>query len=106
MRTVRHTALSLLFAAALSGLGLATSGCAGGRVGIALAVGIPPPPLRAEVILASPGPGFVWVPGYWDWAGASYVWVAGAWVRPPFLHARWESPRWRRHHYYRGRWHH
>jgi YXWGXW repeat-containing protein len=39
-----------------------------------------PPPMRHEVVVASPGPGFVWVAGYWDWDGATYLWVPGSWV--------------------------
>ena len=54
-----------------------------------------PPPLRSEVIVSSPGPGFVWVPGYWNWGGSDYVWVTGTWQRPPRDGAVWRAPAWR-----------
>ena len=40
-----------------------------------------PPPLRAEVIVGRPGPGYVWIGGYWDWGGGRYYWVGGHWAR-------------------------
>jgi len=42
-----------------------------------------PPPPRAEVIPYRPGPGHVWVPGYWYWTGSRYIWHAGYWSVPP-----------------------
>jgi hypothetical protein len=60
-----------------------------------------PPGLRSEVVIASPGPGYAWVPGYWGWGGAAYVWTAGAWSRPPHAKAVWVSPRW---YHRRGGW--
>jgi hypothetical protein len=54
---------------------------------------IGPPPLRTEVVIARPGPGYVWIAGYWGWQGGRYVWVAGSWVkaRPGFI---WVPGRW------------
>ena len=75
-------------------------------------VGVPPPPLRHEVIIVQPSPRHVWVPGYWDWAPArhDYIWVGGRWLIPPYRHAVWVGPRWvvRHHHRYlvRGYWRH
>lgn len=54
-----------------------------------------PPALRSEVVMAAPGPGYVWVPGYWNWGGSDYVWVGGGWHRPPHDGATWHAPRWR-----------
>ena len=53
----------------------------------------PPPPVH-EVIVASPGHGYVWVDGYWGWIGGRREWVRGHWERPPHRHAVWVSPRW------------
>jgi WXXGXW repeat (2 copies) len=81
-------------------------------VSFGIRVGVPAPPLRHEVVVARPGPGYVYVPGYWDWAPArhEYVWVGGAWARPPHRHAVWVAPRWRGHgrntFYVRGHWRH
>src|SRR5262245_25319767 len=77
---------------------------------VGLEVGGPPPGIRAEVALSSPGPGYDWVPGYWDWStvSADWTWVPGSWLAPPHRHARWVSPRYenRRGHwrYHRGHW--
>jgi hypothetical protein len=41
----------------------------------------PPPPVAvAEVIPASPGPGFFWARGHWAWRYGRYVWVRGHWI--------------------------
>jgi len=37
-----------------------------------------PPPIQTEVIVEAPGPGYIWVPGYWAWQGR-WVWVRGSW---------------------------
>lgn len=56
-----------------------------------------PPVRRVEVITRAPGPGFVWVEGYWGWQSRTYVWVPGRWERPPKRHAHWSPGRWRHH---------
>jgi hypothetical protein len=74
----------------------------------AVEVGLAPPVLRAEVAIATPGPGYLWVPGYWDWRGREWGWVEGTWVRPPHAHAVWVAPRYERHRdrwrYHHGHW--
>jgi len=84
-RTASGALLALLFTA--------TTACAGprGRVYVRVA---PPPPL-AERVVVTPGPGYVWVPGYYVWTGAPYNWRAGAWVRPHRPRAVWVAPHWR-----------
>jgi hypothetical protein len=70
---------------------------------------IAPPPLRTEVVIAKPGPDFVWISGYWGWKGGRYLWITGRWVkaRPGRvwvighwerrgLHWVWVKGRWRR----------
>lgn len=44
-----------------------------------------PPPPRA---------GYVWAPGYWNWARGRYVWVGGHWYasRPGYVY---RAPVWR-----------
>lgn len=51
----------------------------------------PPPPI-AEFRTPPPGPGYVWVDGYWDWTGYDWSWISGYWVaaRPNYL---WVGPR-------------
>ena len=59
-----------------------------------VAAAIQPPPTNVEVRLAppapitelqpnSPGNGYTWIPGFWNWDGRRYVWAAGHWEQPP-----------------------
>ncbi|HLX25473.1 MAG TPA: YXWGXW repeat-containing protein [Candidatus Cybelea sp.] len=64
----------------------------------------PPAPIY-ETVPAAPGPGYVWVGGYYRWNGNRYVWVHGHYAR----HAgRWCGGHWRHgaHGYYwvNGAW--
>ena len=63
---------------AIIALGLA--GCASG--GYYARGPIPPPPPNAYVRVPSPGVGYVWRPGYYNYAGRGYSWV-GRDVGPP-----------------------
>jgi hypothetical protein len=69
------------------------TGCAGS---IAYYSPAPPPPPRAEFFGVAPGPGYVWINGYWGWGSNAYVWVPGRWERPPRAHATWVAPSWER----------
>jgi len=40
----------------------------------------PPEPLYEEVSV-SPGYGYVWIDGHWNWNGYDWGWVGGRWVR-------------------------
>ena len=104
-RMVPALALLALFA-------LVASGCVaygyGGGVGLRVGFGLPG--FRTEVAVGAPGPGYVWVPGYYDWvpARADYVWIGGSWVLPPHAHAVWVAPRYEHRRggwfYRRGHW--
>jgi hypothetical protein len=101
---MRQRLLQLLIIAALV---VIATGCyvyARPAPGIAVAVG--PPVYPVEGAIVAPGPGFVWVGGYYNWSIAtkSYAWIPGRWMRPPFRGARWYGPRWERGTYYRGVW--
>ena len=95
--------------AVLAGILLASSafvGCGGGYA--AFRVGAPPPPSVVGAIGVAPGPGFLWVDGFWDLRGSRWVWVDGRWARPPRGRTHWEPDRWERHgdrwRYNRGHW--
>ena len=69
---------------------------------------VPPlPPARVEAFGYAPGPGYLWIDGFWDWRG-HYVWVPGSWVRRPHPHAVWVPGRGYYNHgrysYRRGHW--
>jgi len=51
-----------------------------------------------------PGPGFVWVNGYWSFMRGRYVWTPGYWTRPPFAGGYWVAPRYNRGHFFAGFW--
>ena len=98
------------FAALLLGafLALMTTGCSFDSAGVGLEVGFGPPAFRGEVAISSPGAGYVWVPGYYDWRNNDYFWIEGSWVLPPHRGAHWVGPRYdhrgRRHYYRPGHW--
>ena len=56
----------------------------------------PPPPPVYGVVGVAPGPGFVWVDGFWDLRGGRWFWVRGHWVRPPRPRAAWVPGYWSR----------
>jgi hypothetical protein len=63
-----------------------------------------PPPIRIERRVASPGPGYTFVAGYWYPVGGHYKWHAGYWSRPPYEGAVWVGPRHDGQQYYNGYW--
>lgn len=72
-----------------------------------------PPPMPAAPYGSSygyyrrppmPGPGFVWVDGYWSWMRGRYAWVPGYWMRPPFAGGYWMAPRHDRGRFFAGFW--
>ena len=69
---------------------------------------VAPPPPVVETYGVAPGPGFVWVGGYWNWEAGRHVWVGGRWEHPPGVGYRWEPHRWVREgdgwHLSRGHW--
>ena len=101
-RIMRTTAGALMLAGALAFAPACTG--VGGRVYVAAG----PPVYRAEVMGVAPGPGYVWVPGYYRWEGRSYLWMPGRWATPPRPRAVWVPGGWRhdRHGWYwsEGRW--
>jgi len=56
----------------------------------------PPAPRYYGAMGRSPGFGFVWTDGYWDWRGNNWYWVDGRWMRPPHHRSVWVAPQWRR----------
>jgi hypothetical protein len=97
---MKRTLLLAVLAGALS-----LPGCA---AGYAYYAPVPPPPVRVEAFGVAPGPGFVFVNGYWGYQGGNHVWIPGRWERPPHGRSAWEAGRWERQGnrwaYRQGRW--
>jgi hypothetical protein len=87
----------------LAGLLLA-GGILFGQVSIGIRIGAPPPPRVVRVRPAAPGPGWLWVDGYWYAVGHKYRWHDGYWTRPPYEGARWVAPRHDGEQFYAGYW--
>lgn len=97
---------------------LAGSSLFAGHVSVHIGVGIggyypgyyvappPPPPVYYAPAPVGPGPGYVWVSGYYYPVGARYEWRQGYWARPPYAGAYWVSPRYYHGRYERGYWRH
>ena len=79
-RTLAFAALILAGAAAAPLPSLAASN-------VSLYIGTAPPAPVYERVPA-PRHGYVWAPGYWNWAGHRHVWVPGYWVaeRPGYVY--------------------
>jgi hypothetical protein len=88
-RLVRRAVLAVAMASTAACAGMALEG-----VSFEFVQREPPPP-RREVIVASPGPGYVWVAGHWSWRSNDYVWEPGTWVIIQTGYHRWEPGRWR-----------
>jgi len=73
------------------------------QVSVGIRIGPPPPP-RVIRPLRSPGPGYVWVEGYWYPSGNRYRWHNGYWTRPPYSGARWIGPRYEGGSFFEGYW--
>lgn len=79
---------SLVLALALSGTAFASSGS------VFVSVNFAPPPLPVYEQPLCPGPGYIWVPGYWGYGPDGYYWVPGTWVLAPFIGALWTPGYW------------
>jgi len=113
-KTSTHKVVEVALLVLALAVGLATLGCyvaaAGPGYGAEVEVNGPPPPVQEDVVVASPGPDYVWIGGYWDWdVGArNFVWRAGRWERPPHREAHWIAGRYEfrngHHYFHRGHW--
>ena len=61
---------------------------------VAVSVGIAPPVIPIYEQPYAPGLGYIWTPGYWDYADFGYYWVPGVWVRPPRIGLLWTPGYW------------
>jgi hypothetical protein len=86
---MRKLIFGSLIAATLAGVSLP----AAARTSVDFSLNFGPPVAPVEFVPA-PRPGYVWVPGYYDWRFNRHHWVKGHWVRHrPGYHYR--AARWR-----------
>jgi hypothetical protein len=62
--------------------------------GVSVSAPIAPPLLPVYAQPPVPGPGYIWIPGYWAWNGTGYYWAPGTWVAPPQVGLLWTPPYW------------
>jgi hypothetical protein len=75
------------------------------RVGVGIELGAPPRPPHLRVVRPPmPGPGYVWVNGFYEPVAGQYRWREGYWATRPYPHATWVAPRYSGHRYYGGYW--
>jgi len=74
------------------------------QISVGIRIGPPPRPRVVRVVPRSPGPGFVWIDGYWYPVRGHYTWHEGYWTRPPYEGARWVGPRHDGEQFYGGYW--
>lgn len=96
-----------LLACALGALPFCASAQVSININVPGLVAVAPPPARFEP-LPPPRPGYVWVPGNWQYRENAYAWYQGYWqpARPDYDYApgrwvradggwRWVEPNWR-----------
>ena len=79
------------------------AGMSWAAIGLGITIG-PPPPAPVYAVPANPGPGYLWVQGYWYPVRGRYVWHRGYWTRPPYAGAYWVAPRYDGRVFYGGYW--
>jgi WXXGXW repeat (2 copies) len=88
---VRFLAIGLLLLALPAVLSVPSAA----QIGIGISVRIGPPALPVYDQPICPGPGFMWVPGYWAWDDdIGYYWVPGTWVEAPQPGLLWTPGYW------------
>ncbi len=80
-------------APALAQVGIGV-GVGGVGVGVGFHVAVAPPPLPVYEEPPLPAPGYLFMPGYWNYGDAGYFWVPGTWVQPPAAGLLWTPGYW------------
>ncbi len=87
--------LSLFVPLLLAVVVLAAPAASSAVVAVGVSVAFAPPALPIYAQPICPGPGFIWIPGYWAWdPDIGYYWVPGVWVLAPFVGALWTPGYW------------
>jgi hypothetical protein len=104
MNISRSLVLSLsLFAVGCAAVSADTSQTSSPSQLLVVEVPNAPPDPKTEVKTPCPGPGNIWVAGYWDYIGGRHVWRDGRWVqgKPGYEYVRaryeWDGKAWQFH---------
>lgn len=73
-------------------LTLLMAGAVCAQISLGIRIGPPPRPRVIRVHPQSPGPGYIWLDGYWYPVNGRYQWHDGYWTRPAYEGARWVGP--------------
>jgi hypothetical protein len=94
-RPAARVALCPAGALLLAVLVMAAPAPSSAQVAVGISVTIAPPALPVYVQPICPGPGFIWIPGYWAWDPEfGYYWVPGTWVIAPYQGLLWTPGYW------------
>lgn len=67
----------------------------GASIAVGISVGVAPPPIPVYTQPVCPGPGYIWMPGYWAYDPVNgYYWVPGTWVVAPAPGLLWTPGYW------------
>ena len=97
MRPSRFALVTAPFALAMLAAPLAVLPASPARAqfGIGVSITIAPPPLPVYEQPPLPAPGYLWTPGFWNYASdGGYYWVPGTWVEPPAVGLLWTPGYW------------
>jgi hypothetical protein len=64
------------------------------QIAVGVNITVEPPELPVYDQPELPGPGYIWVPGYWAWGDDGYFWVPGTWILPPAVGLLWTPGYW------------
>ena len=78
---LKHALIGSGFAASVAAIPAAFA-----HGGVAVQIGVLPPPVPVVAYVPAPRYGYVWVPGYRVWRRDHYVWTRGHWVRHKHRH--------------------
>jgi len=92
MRVSKYLLPALLACTALSSLAGPSAAFAQG--GIEMSITLAPPAMPDYEQPPMPGDGYIWTPGYWQYAAHGYYWVPGTWVEPPMVGLLWTPGYW------------
>ena len=87
----------------LLALAVLAAGSLFGQISLGIRIGPPPAP-RVYVRPAAPGPGYVFLEGYWYPVNGHYRWHNGYWTRPPYEGAAWIGPHHDGERFFEGHW--